>query len=52
MAASTLSLGMFTPFAFWTARRSWGLRSGSGPPALTAITMSFPIRVNCFAIRS
>ena len=52
MAPSTFSLGMLTPLAFCIARRSCGLRSGSGPPALTAMTMSFPMRVNCFAIRS
>src|SRR5690606_17341681 len=52
MSASILSFVMFTRFAFWRTRRSAGLLSGSGPPALTAMTMSFPMRANCFAIRS
>src|SRR5690606_24023059 len=52
MAASILSFGMFTLFAFWRTRRSAGLLSGSGPPAFTAMTMSFPMRANCFAMRS
>jgi hypothetical protein len=33
-------------------RRNAGFVAGSGPPAFTAITISFPIRVNCFAILS
>src|SRR5690606_27831787 len=52
MAASILSLGMFTLRAFWRTRRRAGLLSGSGPPALTAMVMSLPMRANCLAILS
>ena len=52
MAFSILSLGMFAARAFCTMRRSAGLVSGLGPPAFTAMAMSFAIRVNIFAIRS
>src|ERR1700749_663144 len=52
MAASTRSLGMLTLLAFSMQRRRAGLVAGSGPPALTAMAISFPIRENCFAIRS
>ena len=52
IAASTLSFGMLTARAFWMTRRSAGLVSGFGPPALTAIVMSLPMRANCFAIWS
>ena len=31
---------------------SSGLATGSGPPALTAMVISLPMRANCFAIRS
>src|SRR3954468_13631227 len=43
---------MFTAFAFCIQRRRAGLVLGSGPPAFTAMAISFPTRVNCFAIRS
>src|SRR5690348_10486823 len=33
-------------------RRKAELVLGSGPPAFTAMAISFPIRVNCFAILS
>src|SRR4030095_3731811 len=52
IAASTRSFGMFTLLAFAKQRRKAGLVLGSGPPALTAIEISFPIRLNCLAIRS
>src|SRR2546423_4961862 len=52
MAASTRSLGMLTLFAFCMQRRRAGLVLGSGPPAFTAMAISFPMRVNCFAMRS
>ena len=52
MAFSILSLGMFAARAFWITRRSVGLVSGLGPPAFTAMAMSFPIRVKAFAILS
>ncbi|HWC53010.1 MAG TPA: hypothetical protein VG676_05460, partial [Chitinophagaceae bacterium] len=38
--------------AFWKQRRKAGFVEGSGPPLLTAMAISFPIRVNCLAIRS
>src|SRR5205085_7258961 len=41
-----------TPFAFAKHLRNAGLVAGSGPPAFTAMAISFPIRVNCFAMRS
>src|SRR3954447_14567094 len=43
---------MFAARAFWIIRRSVGLLSGLGPPAFTAIAMSFPMRVKSFAILS
>src|ERR1051325_4515741 len=43
---------MLTARAFCSARRSAGLPSGLVPPLLTAIAMSLPILVNCFATRS
>src|SRR5215510_10363144 len=43
---------MFTLLAFWKQRRRAALVEGSGPPAFTAIAISFPIRENCLAIRS
>src|SRR3569832_2722503 len=52
MAFSILSLGMFAARAFCTTRRSAGLESGLGPPAFTAMAMSFPIRVKALAILS
>src|SRR5277367_2832385 len=52
MAASTRSFGMLTLLAFSMQRRRAGLVAGSGPPALTAMAISFPIRENCLAIRS
>ena len=52
MAFSILSLGMFAARAFWIIRRSVGLLSGLGPPAFTAMAMSFPMRVKAFAILS
>ena len=52
MAFSILSLGMFAARAFCITRRSAGLLSGLGPPAFTAMAMSFPMRVNTLAIRS
>src|SRR6185437_7061039 len=52
MAASTRSLGMLTLLAFSWQRRRAGLVAGSGPPALTAMAISLPIRENCLAIRS
>src|SRR5258706_16331738 len=51
MAASTLSLGMFTARAFWITRRSVGFDAGSLPPAFTAMLMSLAMRANCFAMR-
>ena len=50
MARSTLSLGMFSDLAVWISIRSRGLPAGSGPPALTAITISLPSRVKVLAI--
>src|ERR1700712_3194316 len=50
IAASTLSLGMFTAFEFCTAVRNLELVFTSPPPAFTAITISLPKRVNCTAI--
>ena len=52
MAASTRSLGMFTPLAFCMAVRRRELASGLVPPSLTAITISLPMRVKSFDIRS
>src|SRR4051794_12626408 len=52
MAFSILSLGMLAARAFWTTRRRAGLLSGLGPPALTAMAMSLPMRVKAFAILS
>src|SRR5689334_16156233 len=43
---------MLTARAFCSARRSAGLPSGLVPPPLTAIAMSLPTLVNCFATRS
>src|SRR5437868_5625843 len=43
---------MLTARAFCSARRSAGLPSGLVPLLLTAIAMSLPILVNCFATRS
>src|ERR1700759_3993732 len=51
MAASVLSLGMFTVRAFCSTRRSDGFEAGSGPPPCTAMVMSLAMRVNCFAMR-
>src|SRR5690606_2439493 len=45
MARSILSLGILTDLAFCITARKRELLSGSGPPSLTPITMSFPIRV-------
>src|SRR5690606_7264833 len=50
MARSIFSLGILAAFAFWMTARSLELASGSGPPSLTAMTISFPIRVNVLAI--
>src|SRR3954470_1795861 len=52
IAASTLSFGMLNARLFWIARRNAGFASGSLPPALTAMLMSFETRANCFAMRS
>ena len=52
MAASTRSFGIFTAFAFCITVRSLGLFSGLGPLCFTAMAISLPIRVNCFAMRS
>src|SRR5882757_3493299 len=52
MAASTRSFGMLTLLAFWKQRRRAGLVAVSGPPTFTAMAISFPMRVNCLAIRS
>src|SRR5580693_10864 len=52
IAASTLSFGILTLLAFWKQRRRAGLVAGSGPPVFTAMAISFPMRVNCLAIRS
>src|SRR5262249_28664792 len=38
--------------AFWMIRRSAGLFSGEGPPALTAIVISLPIFANALDILS
>src|SRR5262245_415931 len=38
--------------AFWITRRSAGLFSGLGPPALTAIVISLPMRANALDILS
>src|SRR6201997_2886633 len=51
MAASILSFGMLTARAFWMVRRNMGFAAGSGPPAFTAMVMSFAMRANCFAMR-
>src|SRR5690606_1545413 len=45
MALSTFSLGMFTALAFWITALNLALEWGSGPPSLTAITISLPILV-------
>jgi YebC/PmpR family DNA-binding regulatory protein len=50
IALSTLSLGILTAFAFWITARKRELESGLGPPSLTAITISFPMRVNALDI--
>jgi hypothetical protein len=52
IAVSIFSFGMFTARAFCSARRSVGFESGLVPPLFTAIAMSLPILVNCFATRS
>ena len=44
------SFGMLAALAFCTTARKRELVSGFGPPSLTAITISFPILVNVFAI--
>ena len=51
IADSTLSFGMFTAREFWIARRSAGFAFGSEPPFFTAMVMSLPMRLNCFAMR-
>nr|GFC35586.1 hypothetical protein [Tanacetum cinerariifolium] len=43
---------MFTPLPFWMAVRRRALVSGLGPPSFTAITISLPMRVKSFDIRS
>src|SRR5690606_8850922 len=50
IALSTFSLGILAAFAFCITALSLALVSGLGPPSLTAITISFPILVNVFAI--
>ena len=50
MARPTLSLGIFADLAFWITALSRELVSGFGPPSLTAIEMSLPIRVKVFAM--
>src|SRR5215467_4541800 len=52
MAFSTLSLGMFAARAFWMTRRRAGFDSGFGPPFLTAIVISLPMRENSLDMRS
>src|SRR6185436_18873823 len=52
IALSTLSFGMFAVRAFWMTRRSEGLDSGLGPPFLTAIVISLPMRANSLDMRS
>src|ERR1700721_151448 len=42
---------MLTARAFCSTRRCVGVAAGSGPPACTAIAMSFATRVNCLAMR-
>src|SRR5215813_1746868 len=46
MARSTLSLGMFAPFAERMAVRRRGLEFGSPPPMRAAIVISRMMRVN------
>src|SRR6185436_9455671 len=43
---------MLNARAFWITRRSAGFESGFVPPDLTAMAMSFEMRVNCLAMRS
>ena len=50
IARSTFSFGMLADFAFWITARKRELASGFGPPSFTAITISFPIRVNALAM--
>src|SRR5574344_3109594 len=50
IALSILSLGIFSLFAFSIRERRRGLESGSVPPALAAIVISFPNLVNVRAI--
>src|SRR5262245_3408343 len=52
MAFSTLSFGMFAARAFWMTRRRAGFDSGFGPPFLTAIVISLPMRENILDMRS
>src|SRR3990167_3970818 len=48
MLRSTLSLGRLASFAFWIAVRSLLLVFGSEPPCLTALMISFMMRVKIF----
>src|SRR5262245_49216864 len=43
---------MFAARAFWMTRRNAGLDSGLGPPFLTAIVISLPMRENSLDMRS
>src|SRR5690242_15939594 len=43
---------MFADRAFWITRRSEGFDSGLGPPFLTAIVISLPMRANVLDMRS
>ena len=50
IARSTFSLGMFSALAFWIRIRKRTLAVGSGPPDLTAISISLPILVKVRAM--
>src|SRR5665647_2326984 len=52
MALSTTSFGIFSARAFSIKARRRELVSGLAPPSFTAISISFPIRVNVLAILS
>src|SRR5574344_224311 len=48
IAASILSLGIFSAFALRIAWRSFGFISGSGPPSFAAIVIILPSFGNTF----
>ena len=50
IARSTFSLGMFSALAFCMSSLRRRLLDGSGPDALTAISISLPILVNVRAM--